>query len=379
MILTARRLVSRLFVLLVVLIAGGVGSVLGQPVGSENHAESERPAWLQVEPAHFGFDRGALDSLVGRAEDLSPLNSLLVARGDTTVVAWTAPGMRTDRPTNVKSASKTILSALVGLAIADGHLDGVDQPIGPFFPDVLDGSAPGDSTKRQITLRDLLTMQAGLESTSFGNYGAWVSSRDWARDALDRDLVGTPGDGMIYSTGTSHLVAVILAEAVGRPLRSYAQERLFGPLDVEIGSWQKSPQGYYFGGNNLALSPKGLLRFGQLYLRGGLQSYESGTAVLPHTWIADSWRVRVTRSYRGFRYGYFWWIEDFGGHRTYFAWGYGGQMLFVVPTLDLVAVMTSSLTNRPNGVSDHSGRLFRFFETAVAPAAMSGDRRQRWY
>jgi CubicO group peptidase (beta-lactamase class C family) len=365
--------------LLLVLVAGGAMPVHGQPSGSENDAEAERPAWLQAEPPRFGFDRAALDSLVGRAEALSPLNSLLIARGDTTVVAWTAPGMRTDRPTNVKSASKTILSALVGLAIADGHLDGVDQPIGPFFPDVLDGSAPGDSTKRQITLRDLLTMQAGLESTSFGNYGAWVSSRDWARDALDRDLVGTPGDGMIYSTGTSHLVAVILAKAIGRPLRDYAQKRLFDPLGVEIGSWQKSPQGYYFGGNNLALSPEGLLRFGQLYLRGGLQSYESGTAILPPMWIADSWRVRVTRSYRGFRYGYLWWIEDFGGHRTYFAWGYGGQMLFVVPTLDLVAVMTSSLTNRPDDVSDHSGRLFRFFETVVAPASVPEDRHQRWY
>jgi len=81
--------------------------------------------------------------------------------------------------------------------------------------------------------------------------------------------------------------------------------------------------------------------------------------IVPDGWVGESWNVRVLRSYRGFRYGYFWWFEQFGGEPTFFAWGYGGQMLFVVPSHDLVMVMTSSLTSRPD-VSDHSGRLFRF-------------------
>jgi len=322
------------------------------------------PSWLVASPAAHGFDRPALDSLVATARTLSPLNSLLIARGDTTVVEWYGPGMRASRAINIKSASKTVLSALVGIALEEGVLDSTGQAIGSFFPDILDDTTAADSVKRRITLGDLLTMRAGLESTSFGNYGAWVSADSWVRNALERPLVRPPGDGMIYSTGTSHLVAVILAKALGRPLRGYAQEKLFGPLGVQIGSWQRDPEGYHFGGNNLALTPRTLLRFGQLYLRGGfVRSADSArTQVISPGWIGASWNLRVLDSYRGFRYGYFWWMEEFAGHRTYFAWGYGGQMLFVTPGLDLVCVMTSALTGNTRG---QSSRLFRFYGTVA--------------
>jgi CubicO group peptidase (beta-lactamase class C family) len=317
--------------------------------------------WLVGSAGASSWSVSTLDSIIARADRLRPLNSLLMARGDSLIVEWYAPGQSANEPVNIKSASKTILSALVGIAMRDGHLEGPEQPIGPYFPDILDGTAPDDSVKRAITLGDLMTMRAGLESTSFGNYGSWVSTNNWVRDALDRPLVGSPGGRMIYSTGTSHLVAAILEKATGRDLRSYAQERLFDPLGVQIGAWQEDPNGYRFGGNNLALTPRGLLRFGQLYLRGGWVTSHDGDRVhvVPDGWVGESWNVRVLRSYRGFRYGYFWWFEEFGGEPTFFAWGYGGQMLFVVPSHDLVMVMTSSLTSRPD-VSDHSGRLFRF-------------------
>lgn len=319
------------------------------------------PDWLVAEPKAHGMRQETLASFVETARSMSPLNSLIIARGDTTVMEWYAPGMTASRSTNIKSASKTVLSALVGIAIREGYLEGPDQPIGPFFPDILDGTAPGDSVRKQITLGDLMTMRAGLESTSFGNYGAWVSSRRWAEDALDRPMVDDVGGRMIYSTGSSHLVAVILEKATGQSLRAFAQEHLFDPLGERIGAWQKDPEGYYFGGNNLAVTPRALLKFGQLYLRGG-SVLESGqrVPVIPPTWIGASWNLRVLSSFRNFRYGYFWWMEEFGGERTYFAWGYGGQMLFVVPSLNLVTVMTSSLTGSNRG---HSGRLFRFCRT----------------
>jgi len=332
-----------------------------------------QPAWQVQPPAAFGFEAAALDSVFARADALSPLNSLLIARGDTLVAARYFRGLQPGEGVNLKSASKSLLSPLVGLAIEEGFLRGVDQPIGPFFPDLLDGVP----RKQQITIQDLLTMRAGLESTSFGNYGAWVSSPSWVRDALRRPLVQTPGAGpMIYSTGTTHLLSVVLTKATGMSTRRYLQTRLFDPLGVQIRSWQQDPEGYYFGGNNLAIAPEALLRLGQLYLRGGQAA--DGEDLLPLDWMIESWHVRVTRSYRGFRYGYLWWIEDFGGHRTYFAWGYGGQFLFVVPSLDLVAVMTSSLTDRPEGVSGHSGRLFRFFGKTIVPAAEAPNAERRF-
>ena len=322
---------------------------------------AETPAWQVRNPVPYGLHPDSLARVFARADALDPLSSLLVAQGTDLVAAQYFRGMRPGRAANIKSASKSVLSALVGIALEEGALDSLDQPIGPFFPDIL----AGDSAKQQITLRNLLTMQAGLESTSFGNYGEWVSSRSWVRDALRRPLVGTPGDGMIYSTGTSHLVSVLLTKATGVPTRQYAQEKLFDPLGVQIRSWQQDPQGYYFGGNNLAVTPTALLRLGQLYWNDGRWN---GRQVLPEGWVEQSWQEPVKRSYRGFHYGFFWWVEEFGGRPTYFAWGYGGQFVFVVPSIDLVVAITSSLTDRPSGAGDHSGRVFRFVNETLIPA-----------
>jgi CubicO group peptidase (beta-lactamase class C family) len=320
-----------------------------------------QPVWQVRNPVPYGFPPDSLERVFARAEALNPLNSLLIASGSDLVAEQYFRGMRPTQGVNVKSASKSILSALVGVALDEGALDSLDQPIGPFFPDIL----ADDPRKQQITLRNLLTMQAGLESTSFGNYGEWVTSGNWVRDALERPLTDAPGTDMTYSTGTSHLVSVILTKATGVPTRRYAQDKLFDPLGVRIRSWQQDPQGYYFGGNNLALTPTALLRFGQLYLNGGRWN---GTQVVPRAWVEASWQTYVQRTYRGFHFGYFWWHEDFGGRHAYFAWGYGGQFVFVVPSIDLVAVATSSLSNRPDGANDHSGRIFRFMNETLIPA-----------
>ena len=325
-----------------------------------------QPTWQIRTPSTYGLSGDRLEAVFDRARDLAPLNSFLLARGDSLVAAQTYRGMTLDQPTNIKSASKSVLSALAGIAFADGALTKLQQPIGRFFPETL----PDTSRKAAITLYHLLTMQAGLESTSFGNYGRWVTSDDWVTHALNRPLVHTPGDGMIYSTGTTHILAALLTKAVDEPLRDYAQHRLFNPLNVQMGSWQQDPDGIYFGGNNLALSPRGLLRFGQLYLNGGRWN---GQQVLPRWWVTASWQPYVDKSYRGFKYGLLWWVEEFGDVRTYFAWGYGGQFVFVAPELDLVVAMTSSLSNRPSNIGDHSGQLFRFWEETVLPAVQGTD------
>ena len=319
--------------------------------------------WRAHPPTAHGFDSIALADAVARADDLAPpLTSLLVARGDTTVAEIYFDGMTPTQGANLKSASKSVLSALTGIAIAEGHLDGVSQPIGPFFPDLL----AGEPRKQQITIRNLLTQQAGLESTSFGNYGEWVSSPSWVADALRRPMEGRPGGEMIYSTGNTHLLGVILAKATGQPLRTFAQEQLFDPLGTTIRSWQQDPQGYYFGGNNMALTPRGLLRFGQLYLNRGTVD---GQRVLPADWIDLSWRTYVRSTYRDHQYGYLWFTHTFGGAEVAFAWGYGGQYVFVVPALDLVVAMTSSLSNRPPGSDGHNRRLVRLLAEHIIPAA----------
>jgi CubicO group peptidase (beta-lactamase class C family) len=334
----------------------GVGTAQGQN-------EGRTVTWRAHPPAAHGFDAVGLATAMDRAADLAPpITSLLVARGTTTVAEVYFGEGGPGRGANLKSASKSVLGALVGIALDEGALSGLDQPIGSFFPELLAG-AP---RKKRITIRHLLTQQAGLESTSFGNYGAWVTSRDWVADALRRPFVGRPGGEMIYSTGTTHVLGAVLTEATGRSLRAYAQERLFDPLGVRIRSWQRSPAGRYFGGNNLSLTPRALLRFGQLYLNDGRFR---GRQVLPTDWPARSWKTYVRSTYHGHQYGYLWFTHTFGGERVAFAWGYGGQYVFVVPRLDLVVAATSSLANRPPGSDDHNEQILRLLGEFIIPAA----------
>ena len=348
-----------------------LATVLLLPLPSQAQSESTTVTWRAHPGDAHGFDPVGLAAAVDRAADLAPLTSLLVARDTTTVAEVYFNGRGPSDAANLKSASKSVLSSLTGIALAEGALESVTQPIGPFFPTLL-ADAP---RKQRITIDHLLTQQAGLESTSFVNYGDWVSTTNWVADALRRPMVDRPGGDMIYSTGNTHILGAVLAKATGQSLRAYAQDRLFDPLGVQIRSWQQSPSGRYFGGNNLALTPRGMLRFGQLYLNGG--RFE-GTQVLPPDWIDLSWRTYVRSTYHGHQYGYLWFTHEFAGERVAFAWGYGGQYIFVVPRLDLVVVCTSSLRNRPRGSNDHNEQLLDLLEEHIIPAARGPDIPDLW-
>lgn len=271
-------------------------------------------------------------------------------------------GHRRDRPQNIKSASKTVLSALVGIAIRQGHIASVDDPIQRYIPDWVDSLQPPE--KRDITIRHLLTMSSGLQSTSFGSYGAWVNTRDWVKSALDQPLMSEPGSRMSYSTGDTHILSAVLTAATGMSTLRYAQQHLFTPLGVRIGGWDRDPKGIYFGGNNMSLSPEALLAFGQMYLNEGMHN---GKQVVPKEWVDESMRTRfVATSFnpRGHSYGYLWWNNVFGGHQAYFAWGYGGQYVFVIPSLDAVVVITCNPDSRTRGVNDI---IYSAMDDAIVP------------
>jgi CubicO group peptidase (beta-lactamase class C family) len=279
----------------------------------------------------------ALAAAVGAAADLPRLHSLLVSWRGELVLERYFNGTRASRPANVKSVSKSVISALVGIAIDQKHIEGVRQPIAEFFPGVF--AAAADAPKRQIAIEDLLTMRSGLESTSSRNYGAWVRSRDWVRYALARPLLSPPGTEMDYSTGNSHVLSAIIAKATRKTTRQFAQQVLAGPLGFTLAEWPRDPQGVYFGGNDMLLTPKQMVAFGELYLNGGRVD---GRQIVPASWIDASFVPRARSHWSDQLYGYGWWIREVAGHTAAYAWGYGGQFIFVVPDLRLVVVATSS-------------------------------------
>ncbi len=273
------------------------------------------------------------------ARDLPRLHSLLVSRRGDLLLERYYNGARAARPANVKSVSKSVISALVGIAIERGLLEGVHQPIAGFFPGLLDN--PADAAKRRITIEDLLTMRSGLESTSSRHYGAWVTSRNWVRYVLSRPLESAPGEVMDYSTGNTHLLSAILTKATGTSTWAFAHDALAAPLGFRLERWMRDPQGIYFGGNEMLMTPRQMLAFGELYLRRGRAN---GRQVIPESWIEASFVPRGRSHWSGQEYGYGWWIRDLAGHQAFYAWGFGGQYVFVIPDLELVVVTTSATT-----------------------------------
>ncbi len=284
--------------------------------------------------------KAAFEQADAAAARLPRLHSLLVSWRGEVVFERYYHGARPERLANVKSVSKSIVSALVGIAIARGHLAGVHERIERFFPD-LPATGP-HSAKRAITIEDLLTMRSGLETTSNRNYGTWVRSRHWVRYVLARPLVAPPGTVMEYSTGNTHLLSAILTKATGRSTWAFAEAVLAWPLGFTLARWPRDPQGIYFGGNEMLLTPRQMLAFGELYLNRGRAN---GRQIVPAEWVDASFVPRVQSRRWGERYyGYGWWVGELAGQRTAYAWGFGGQYIFVVPSLDLVVVTTSSTT-----------------------------------
>jgi CubicO group peptidase (beta-lactamase class C family) len=278
-----------------------------------------------------------VDAIAKAAGDLPRLHSLLVSWRGSLIVERYFNGARPARPANIKSASKSVISALVGIAIERGLIAGVRQPIGPFFRDQL-GREP-DPRKSQITIENLLTMQSGLESTSNRNYGAWVQSPHWVRHILRQPIESEPGTTMRYSTGNTHLLSAILTTVSGKSTWQFAQETLARPLGFSLAEWPRDPQGVYFGGNDMLLTPRQMLAFGELYLHRGRAGDRQ---VVPAAWVEASLIPRTRSNISGQEYGYSWWSREMAGVRAFFAWGFGGQFIFVVPALDLTIVSTSA-------------------------------------
>jgi CubicO group peptidase (beta-lactamase class C family) len=320
---------------------------------------SDQPA---SPPPASAPNAGLIEETVERAKDLPNLRSLIVSHNGSILAERAFGGARLDRPTNIKSASKTIMSVLVGIAIDRGVLQGVDQPVASVLAQSIPSEA--DPRIRQVTIGHLLSMQAGLERTSGRNYGAWIGSDNWVRYALSRPFVDEPGGRMLYSTGSTHLLSAALTRASKRSTLELARDWLGDPLEIDIAPWTRDPQGIYLGGNEMALSPRALWRFGEMVRQGGTIE---GKRVVSENWIKELWTPRTVSPFTGDAYGYGWFIREMRGHPVYYAWGFGGQMLYVIPGLGLSIVMTSNPT-APSREDNYIGQLHALVADGIVPA-----------
>lgn len=246
---------------------------------------------------------------------------------------------------SIQSISKSVTSALVGIAIGRGELPGVDIDVLSYFKGF---ETDGDPRQAAITLRDLLTMTAGIEwdesSTDYtdpaNSAAAMEGSDDWVQYVLQLPMRSNPGEAFEYNSGITVLIGHILSQATGKSVDAYAEEFLFGPLGIKEYFWKKAPGDVTDTEGGLYLKPADLARFGYLYLNDGIWN---GKRILPEGWVAATMQPSTDVPDWVAKYGYQWWLLPYKGKEPGWAYtglGYGGQHLLVVPEYDLVAVFT---------------------------------------
>jgi CubicO group peptidase (beta-lactamase class C family) len=243
---------------------------------------------------------------------------------------------------SLQSVTKSIAATVIGVALARGQLGTLDRPFLEFFKDK--NLSKVDPRLRRSTLRDLLTMRSGIEwheqDRPLDDRNTTIQlerSKDWIQFTLDQPMDSDPGTKWAYNSGGSHLQAGIIRSATGRHIDDYAREFLFEPLGIKDWYWKKSPTGFPDSEGGLYLRAEDLAKIGYLYLHDGVWN---GRRILPEGWVKDatSPHARVNATWN---YGFQWWLTTRNGADVWAGRGFGGQLLFVIPSRQTVAVINA--------------------------------------
>ncbi|WP_068774999.1 serine hydrolase [Paenibacillus sp. FJAT-26967] len=313
--------------------------------------------WQTADPATLGMDSDKLAELEPRIKsEYSNINAIIVVRNGTIAYEKYYNGYDPDDAHHVASVTKSILSALIGIAIEAGYIKDVDQKVLDFFPEYVTGAA--DKQKREITIRHLLTMTAPYPFEDWQEpLDKMCMQSDWIKYTLDMLGQGGKIGTFKYSTAGAHLLSAIITRSTGISAREFACERLFKPIgmkeipDYEMKSfgfedlfgnnvkgWVKDPDNHSTGGWGLTLTPRDMARFGFLYLNRGIWDHNQ---IIPETWIDESTEMNINN------YGYLWWLHEEDGVLAYSAMGDGGHVICCIPDHDLVVAIASEFIMNP--------------------------------
>jgi CubicO group peptidase (beta-lactamase class C family) len=299
--------------------------------------------WRTSTPEAQGLDStvlaSALESIKARH---IPVNSVLIERHGTIVLDAYFHPYTEDEPHDVASVTKSVTSTLVGIAMAEHKLDRLDVPVVSLLPDAKVG---GDPRKEHITLANLLSMTSGLDCSNEGGRNflqQMEASRHWVSFAMARPETADPGSTFTYCAGNMHLVSAVLTRATGESASDFARTRLFEPLGIEQVSWPKDADGISHGFADMRIAPRDMAKLGYLWLHHG--AWE-GKQIVPATYLADAFTAHANVE-PDVQYGYGMWIYPARGHAggpaDFEANGNGGQRIAVIPSQDIVEVITGS-------------------------------------
>jgi CubicO group peptidase (beta-lactamase class C family) len=328
--------------------------------------------WITSSLEEQGMDPGRVGEGIEQLELTFPNpHSLLIVRHGFLVLENYYRTYHPDESQDIASVNKSFLSALIGIAIDQGAIPGLDQKMMDYFPEYIVPDV--DPQTFEITIENLLTMTSGFywpeiepESPGFVE-DAFFSGKP--QDALLRSpIVTEPGKEFNYCTACTHILSIILQESTGMPAQDFAQKFLMDPLGIspDEWSWNQDIYGYNTGGWGFNLTPRDMAKLGYLYLHNG--AWE-GKQIIPEEWVRESLQTHINLGvsfnppYQHYGYGYLWWTTNMGGHPVFYALGHGGQYIYILPTLDLVVVITQKTESHNAG--DPFEIIRKYFAAAV--------------
>ncbi len=306
--------------------------------------------WRSSVPEKQGLDPAVLENLTKYVqENLPRTRSVLAVRHGYLVYERYFYG-EPNAAREIYSATKGILSALVGIAMQEGYIKGLDQKMMDFFPELAKDEINPEVNK--ITIRHLLTMSDGLANSEMGSY---ISA-----STLSAALRNEPGKEFFYNCLSPHILSMIITKTTGLTALDFGVKHLFEPLGISTIAWQKYEE-FSRGCFGISLAPRDMAKIGYLFLNMG--SWD-GKQIIPRDWIIESTStqikvprdqnyISITGKYYLDQYGYYWWIRPKADHSAYIAWGYGGQLIYVIPDLDCIAVITTGDADSPSNMYSH--------------------------
>lgn len=339
--------------------------------------------WRSSPPEEQGLDPKTLSQIDHDVKETFPaVKGVLVVRNGYVVFENYYQGYDRSDYHHVFSVTKSVTSALVGIALKEDRIESLDQRLPEFFPEHF---GPGtDPRKRRITVENLLTMTSGFRLNSFYSdegFEQILSSDDVVEASIGQPMAKEPGEKFNYNDGDAHLLSAILTKTTGQSALAYAHENLFGPLGIDSDPdasiqaipanfrrfeqagfvWADDGQGNSVGSFGLKLTARDMAKIGYLYLQHGRWE---GRQIVPRSYVRSSTREQVGTGYSPAGgpagYGYLWWTRKVEGYRAFYASGYGGQFIYVIPELDLVAVIVSEAPEEgeiapasPDGLLDY--------------------------
>jgi CubicO group peptidase (beta-lactamase class C family) len=218
-------------------------------------------------------------------------------------------------------------------------------------------------------------MRMGIRGEAADGYAEYMrlyNSDNWIKTTIESPLEYPPGERMSYNTFQTHLLSGIVTKATGKSTLEYANDCLFNPIKISVDSWERDPQGYYFGGNSMHFTPQEMAVLGWLYLNNG---WLNGVQIVPPAWVeltlspsTDFTHPNEWGAFKNYNYAYLWWLGEIGGYGMFMAYGYGGQLVVVFPDLNLVVVSTARHLVDPDTSNVQEWAIFDIIARYIVPA-----------